>query len=200
MDNIKIKNREVVTMIQVDTREKARAIKKIVAHFQKNNIQHIYSKLYVGDYVSLKDSMLCIDRKQNLTEVYSNLINDHARFKAELIRAQNAGIKLIILVEHGGTIKSIDDVEKWDNPRRFLYKKSISEMLISKNIIEKRGTLDCEDLHLLCKQNKIKVLKPPIKSEQLTAAMRTMSEKYGVIWNFCDKKDTGKIIAEILKE
>ena len=39
--------------IQIDTREKARAIKKIVAEFEKQGVKHFSSKLYVRDYMSL---------------------------------------------------------------------------------------------------------------------------------------------------
>ena len=34
-----------------------------------------------------------------------------------MIKAQEAGIRLIILIEHGGDIQSLEDVYFWDNPR-----------------------------------------------------------------------------------
>lgn len=103
--------------IQLDSREKARAIKKIIATFDKKDVKYFTSKCYVGDYVSLDNPRLAIDRKQNLSELYNNLCHDHKRFIAELIRAKEAGIELIILIEHGGKIKSLDDVKEWSNPR-----------------------------------------------------------------------------------
>lgn len=103
--------------IQVDTREKARAIKKVLAEFERQGITHISSKLYVGDYMSLDNPRLVVDRKQNLLEVATNLIQQHDRFLSEIKRANAAGIKIIFLVEHGYGIKTIDDVAEWDNPR-----------------------------------------------------------------------------------
>jgi len=103
--------------IQVDSREKARAIKRILEHFHDNKVNYYISKLWVGDYMSLDNPRLVIDRKQNLAEVVSNVTQGHDRFRRELIRAKEAGIKLIILVEHSSLIKSIDDVEGWSNPR-----------------------------------------------------------------------------------
>lgn len=103
--------------IQVDTREKARAIKKVLAEFEKQGVQHISSKLYVGDYMNLDNPRLVVDRKQNLLEVASNLVQQHDRFIAEIRRANTAGIKLIFLVEHGFGIKDIEDVAGWQNPR-----------------------------------------------------------------------------------
>ena len=186
--------------IQIDTREKAKAIKKIIKHFDEQGIKWISTKCYVGDYVSLENSRLTVDRKQNLTEVYGNVINDHVRFKAELVRAKELGIQIVILVEHGGNINCLEDVREWDNPRRFLYKKNTKKLLIAKGLVEKHDIFDCEELYNICKVNHIKVFKPPVKSEQLYTAMLTMSERYGSIWNFCNKDETGKRIVEILGE
>ena len=103
--------------IQVDSREKARAIKKVLADFEKLGVHHFTSKLYVGDYMSLDNPRLIIDRKQNLLEVACNLVQQHDRFISEIKRANSAGIKLIFLVEHGYGIEKLEDVAKWENPR-----------------------------------------------------------------------------------
>lgn len=103
--------------IQIDTREKARAIKKILAHFESQGITHYSSKLFVGDYMSLDNPRLIIDRKQNLLELTQNVCQQHKRFTGELKRAQNMGIKIIVLCEHGEGIQSLEDVQKWVNPR-----------------------------------------------------------------------------------
>lgn len=39
--------------IQIDTREKQRAIRKILKTFDDNGVKHFSSKLLVGDYMSL---------------------------------------------------------------------------------------------------------------------------------------------------
>ena len=103
--------------IQIDSREKAKAIKKILNEFDCSKVMHYVSKLYVGDYMSLDNPRLIIDRKQNLSELYQNMCHSRKRFVAELIKAQQAGIKLVILVEHGGSIHSMEDVKEWNNPR-----------------------------------------------------------------------------------
>ena len=74
--------------IQVDSREKARAIKSILSEFDTQGVKYYISKLWAGDYMSLDNPRLIIDRKQNLTEVCSNVCQQHERFKAELVRAQ----------------------------------------------------------------------------------------------------------------
>lgn len=103
--------------VYIDSREKARAIKKIVATFDRLGIKHFSTKLFCGDYQNLDNPRLCIDRKQNLSELYNNLCHDHKRFIAELVRARDAGIELIILIEHGPGMNELADVIKWKNPR-----------------------------------------------------------------------------------
>lgn len=105
-------------VIQIDSREKARAITKIVEEFDRQGIKHPVSKLLVGDYMNYDNPRLIVDRKQNLSELCSNVCQDHERFKRELYRAQEHGIKIIFLVEHGKGIRRLADVIWWENPRR----------------------------------------------------------------------------------
>ena len=73
---------------------------------------------------------MSIDRKHDLQEVASNLIQEHDRFKRELLRAQEQHVQLIVLVEHSNRIRSVDDVERWQNPRlRFSPKAVTGERL-----------------------------------------------------------------------
>jgi ERCC4-type nuclease len=112
--------------IQIDTREKSRAIKQIVSYFDETGIQHYTSKLYVGDYMSLDNPRVVIDRKQNLQEICGNVCQQHERFTNELKRARENGIKIIILCEHGSNIKTLADVQRWVNPRLRTSPKAVS--------------------------------------------------------------------------
>jgi hypothetical protein len=103
--------------IQIDSREKARAIKKILAEFDKNDVVYEVSKLPVGDYMNLDNPRLIIDRKQNLSEIYANLCHQRKRFEAELERARKMHRRLIILCEHGNGVNAIEDVKDWQNPQ-----------------------------------------------------------------------------------
>ena len=147
--------------IQIDTREKARAIQTIKAEFARQNVETITSKLWVGDYARIDNMTVVIDRKQNLLELASNVIEK--RFHAEIQRAHEKGVKIIFLIEHGRDINDLIDVLFWTNPR-------------------------------------IKESPRCISGEHLYKSMLTLSERYGVEWQFCQKKDTGKRIIEILGE
>lgn len=105
-------------MILVDSREHQNAIGGILEHFDRSGIRHASTKLYVGDYQEVGNGLLVVDRKQSLLELVSNVCQQHERFRAELIRAEEAGIQLVILCEHGRGIRSLEDVERWQNPRR----------------------------------------------------------------------------------
>lgn len=104
-------------VIQIDTKEKARAITKIVSYFDEKQIKHISSKLYVGDYMNFENPKLIVDRKQDLLELAKNVCQDKKRYVSEMKRACEVGIKLIFLVEHSRNIKTLEDVQKWVNPR-----------------------------------------------------------------------------------
>ena len=104
-------------MIIVDTREKERAIYQILKDFDKAGISYRREKLDVGDYYDPLNPQLVIDRKQNLLEVASNLGQDLPRLLREIKRAEEQGIKIVFLVEHGYSISSLKDVQFWKNPR-----------------------------------------------------------------------------------
>lgn len=81
---------------------------------ERYNIPYVVQKLDVGDY-ALPGGTIAVDRKQNLDEVSKNLTNpaDSSRFMREVRRAHAAGIHLVVLVEHGRNIKTMDDVRNW---------------------------------------------------------------------------------------
>jgi len=103
--------------IIIDTREHPQAIGKILRQFDEAGVEVIRSKLYVGDYQSLDNARLVVDRKQNLQELCGNICQQHERFVNELYRAKEHGIKLIVLCEHSPQIKCLEDVQGWVNPR-----------------------------------------------------------------------------------
>ena len=128
-----------------------------------------------------------IDTKQNLLEVCNNLAGkSHRRFRDEAILAQQHGIRFIVLVEEGTKVKSLDDVKTWVNPRRFQYCK--------KHGIPVVGDVEAHIAEYVRHGGD----KPPTPGVQLSKMMRTMSERYGIIWEFCDKRHTGQRIVDLL--
>lgn len=103
--------------IQIDSREKPRAIKKISEEFDRNDVRYFVSKLYVGDYVNLENPLVFIDRKQSIAEIAQNATSGHARVKRELERLKKIGGKMYFLIEQdrigSKRIKSLDDIMLW---------------------------------------------------------------------------------------
>lgn len=161
-------------VIQIDSREKARAITKIVEEFEHQGIKHPVSKLIVGDYMNYDNPRLVVDRKQSLSELCSNVCQDHDRFRRELIRAQENEIKIIFLIEHGNDVERLEDVIWWENPRRWKRKRN-----------PESGRW--EDIETKAMQG-----------ETLYKILQTQRKKYGCEFLFCEKNNTGKEIIRIL--
>lgn len=102
--------------IYVDTRQKEGKHNTKHNQMEMLGCELIHKKLDVGDYMKVDNDKVTIDTKQDLTEVYGNIINDKSRFMREVKRAFENHIKLIVLIEQGGQIKSFADVSKW-NPK-----------------------------------------------------------------------------------
>lgn len=168
--------------IQIDSREKARAIQKIVKAFEKNDINHFSSKLLVGDYMNLDNPRLIIDRKQDIQELVGNIntTKEHERFRNELLRARKAGIKLIILIEHGEDIKSIEDVYFFYQPPQERWRWVTREICGEKKKVRE------------------KYIQNAIDGKKIYKSMCTIRDRYGVRFEFCSKNETGQKIMELL--
>lgn len=147
--------------IQIDTREHKFELARIQRQIERLGVKTINSKLYVGDYQSLDNPRLVIDRKKDLLELCGNVCQQHERFQKELMRARDAGIRIIILCEHGADITSLEDVFFWDNPRRGQSPKATT-------------------------------------GETLYRTLSTIRDRYGVQFEFCTKRQTGKRIIDLL--
>lgn len=162
--------------IQIDTREHASERKRIEKQFQSAGVEFFYSKLYCGDYMSLDNPRLVIDRKKDLLELCGNVTQQHERFRAELIRARDAGIRLIVLCEQGEDIKTLTDVYFWENPRL---------RIMELKMVDGRPA---------------RVQKYPnaTTGRALYRSLITIRDRYGVQFEFCSKTETGYRIVGLL--
>ena len=121
--------------IQIDTREKERAIQKILQEFDRQKVLYFSSKLPIGDYMNLDNARLVVDRKQSLGELCTNLCSpDKSRFWNEIRLAKNLGIKIIFLCEHSKDIKRIQDVATWSSPYTQVRGRDLMEKIYSCHI------------------------------------------------------------------
>lgn len=95
-----------------DTREQTND--HIKAYFDRHHIPYREAKLDCGDYALEGLDGIRIERKKNLQELAHNLLSqDRARFYREVRRARDIGIRLIVLCENGGGIRTYEDVKLW---------------------------------------------------------------------------------------
>ena len=104
-------------VIIVDTREKPRAIVKILAEFDHQGVKYVRRALNFADYFNPDNPDVIIDRKQNLNEIAFNVVQGRARFLREVDRCNRSGCHMIVLIEHSPRIRRLEDVIGWKNPR-----------------------------------------------------------------------------------
>lgn len=125
--------------IVIDSREKPKAIGKIIDYFEHHNIKYVISKMLFGDYMDYNRPDIVVDRKQNIAELAKNCTVEHERFKRELERARDAGATLYVLVEQNRYIdrgervkveKPIDLI-RWSSKYTVVKGEKIYRVLVS---------------------------------------------------------------------
>lgn len=172
-------------------------------YFKRNGHELYRVPLPVGDYIAVNDRVLdalrrkrsrglmikkmdlmgtynvSVDSKQDIEELYSNLVQSHERFRDELVLASNNGIRLVILVENRDGVRHYKEIFKWKNEKGW-----------------KRYFRARKRAETMCR----KPPRPPVKPTQLMKMMHTMMEKYpGVEFQFCKPEEAGERIVQILK-
>lgn len=166
--------------IQVDSREHQKEWERIKQQFDSIGVQYFRSKLYVGDYQSLDNPRLVIDRKKDLQELYSNICQQHERFRAELVKAMNSGIKIVILCEHGEDVKTLEDVYFFYQPPTERWRWTVREIAGEKKKVRER------------------YMQNAIDGKKMYKSFCTIRDRYNVDFIFCTKEETGRKIVEIL--
>ena len=93
----------------------------IITDQMQETIDRRGAKLKKADLVG--DIKVAVDRKNSIDEICGNVCSTtrgHERFRDECILAQKCGCKFVILVEDD-EVKSLDDLERWVNPREKKY-------------------------------------------------------------------------------
>lgn len=130
------------------------------------------------DFVGTYD--VCVDSKFDIGELVSGVCGkQHDRLRDECIFAMNNNIKLIFVVENKGgqikntkivnpTIRRLEDLHKWVNPRLCIFKSG--------------------------KQ----AYPSATKGVTLMKACMTFKKRYGCEFVFCTPEESGKVILDLL--
>lgn len=110
----------MIMILLCDTRQQEGKHKNIEQYCRNKNITMVRKKLDCCDYMLSEDGEnpfgnIGVDTKQDLMEICKDIMSsDHRRFRSQCIRAMQAGIKLIILVEE---LPPFGRVDLWEVPR-----------------------------------------------------------------------------------
>ena len=169
--------------IKIDTRQQAGKHVLKDEWWAVHGVPTVRQKLDFGDYMT-DGSNISIDTKRNIAEIAQNINGrNHERFKRECQRAQREGYRLVILVENRENVHDLLGVTAWTNDhcRHCSHRKARKcSPLDPTGKCPRHGT------------------RKPIQGPRLAKAMRTMSDRYGVEFMFCDPRDTARIICELL--
>lgn len=154
-------------------------------YFERHGIEVVRRKLDFGDYaLDVPNPKVSIDTKQDVEEIAGNIHGrrEHERFKRELARAEDAGCRLVCLIENLHGIETVRMVDAWEN--------RVCVCCIFRRSCDPRGKG-------LCRVRKGG--KKPIQGPQLSKAMETMEGRYNVEWDFCSPVMAGERIVQIIR-
>lgn len=118
--------------------------------FEEAGTYMVRCKLPVGDYCL--PPAVSVDTKQGIEEIAQNIggkKDEHERFINELKLARDMGTMLYILVENEDGIESVDDLERWVNPRTEYSPRCIQGDRLAKAMRTIEGRYGC--VFLFCR-------------------------------------------------
>ena len=165
--------------IWCDTRQKPKKWDWLKEEFKNRGYKIKDDKpMTYGDYCMPPNLAVLVDTKYCIQEIVGNVTQDHERFKREVVGAKEMGATLYVLIVNEENIRTIEDLKHWENPR-------IKQWAILRNRAIRTG--------------KPYRKQPPTSGKRLAEILNTMQERYGVIFDFCSKKECADRIIEILE-
>lgn len=131
-------------VIVEDTRNKKGLHELKHTAWEAHGDQIVRCALSCGDYAL--PPAVAVDTKANLGEIAQNIggtTEEHQRFRRELIRAQEQGTHLYILIENTEGVRCIEDVRRWINPRLLDSPRAITGERLAKAMQTMQGRYGC---------------------------------------------------------
>lgn len=151
-----------------DTRQKPGKHDSKGVWFEAHGIKLVRHGLYVGDYAVLP--AVSVDTKRDIAELCNCLDQAHVRFRNEAIKAQEAGIRLIILTENTEDVSSLDDFALWQESDADFYRRAHGKPQARRRL-----------------------------GGRFAKACRTMTQNYEVEFEFCKPEESARRICELLR-
>lgn len=164
--------------VTVDTRQHAGKHDHVDRWFAAHGVTTASAKLDFGDYMSTH-SNVSVDTKASIEELAANVLSkQHDRFRRECERAQAAGYRLVTLVEGVPGVDGPAALAAW----------------------VRRRCASCNRCgagwgHAYsCPRHRVTVA----KAATLVKALGTMRREHGMEVMWCGRRDTARIICELL--
>lgn len=166
--------------LQIDSRQQANKHDLKDKYFQDNGIKTLRSKLPFGDYAIVGKINLVVDTKKDSLELFNCLTKDHIRFRNEIKGANDFNIGIVILIEEEDFYATLDTFREW---YRIPLWKSDGWKVVNgkKHKTHSKG-------------------EPMTKVDVATMVkvMKTMQQKYAVLFKFTTKERCGSDIINVL--
>lgn len=162
--------------ITCDTRQQEGKHRHVDAWFEAHGVPFSYACLPVGDYASTV-LRVTVDTKSGIQELAANVGKDHRRFCEECRKAQEAGWKLVVLVEGVQKGSGLPTLARWMS-----------------DVCRRCGRCDPRKPGTKCSKFKRK----PIQGATVAAIVSELSRKYGVEFEFCPRPATARTICDLL--
>lgn len=186
---------ELIGDIQVKQMSKSDIKQKVFELAESNHIgfdlaEQIYHAICDDDvdrFAEKEINDICFKNgvpERVISEFQNLYVKRHGFFHRGLKRAQNSGIKLIVLVDNRDGVKSIEDLFRWVNSRLNIWKNSNQVIGYYKN-----GNT---------RYKKVQKYPNAMTGERLAKACLTMQLKYGVEFQFCKPEEAGERILSLL--
>ena len=157
--------------IYTDTRQQAGKHEIKNEWWASHGVSTVRCKLDFGDYMT-DDSNISVDTKRDVDAIAKNINGkQHGRFKRECQRAAAAGYRLVILVENDDEISDLEGLREWTNGHCRCC------------VHFRKRSCNPRDASTKCRKHGTR---KPIQGDRLAKAMSTMSERYGVRFEFCE--------------
>lgn len=186
---------ELIGDIQVRAMPKRDVYAKVFSLFEEYHLdfdfaEEIYHAICDDDtdrFAEKEINDICFSNhvpERAIAEFQTLYVKRHGFFHRGLKRAQNSGIRLIVLVENRDGVTDIESLFRWHNPR--------SDMWINSGEIIGRWKNGKP------RYRKVQKFKNATTGEQLAKACMTMQERYGCEFRFTTPENAGMEILNLL--
>ncbi len=194
MTDTQIKKALENIIIIIDTRENVN--NHITKYFDSKGIKYLYQALKFGDYSAVLKingeeieffDKVCVERKNSLEEISSNLSSQRDRFERELERGLNS--KFIVMVEKKKNEKALKVLNKIKNINKILSDNNLRLTDDEIEVLEKSisGIGSYEDI---VNHN----YDTDLNEKSFLGTLFTYGHRYGIDINFIEKRYAGLFI------